>query len=58
MADIFGPKKLSQLLGKFTEWVNNFIEIVLSSMVVEIQAFLCFTFLKKNLKIPNGLPFW
>ena len=36
-------------------WVNNFIKIALSSIVFEIQAFLCFAFLKKNLKIQNLL---
>ena len=32
-------------------WVKNFVEIPLSSMVFEIQAFLCFAILAKNLKI-------
>ena len=34
---------------------QNFVEITLSSTVFEIQAFLCFAFLKK---IQNGRYFW
>ena len=36
-----------------TLWVKNFIEIALCSTVFEIQAFLCFAFLKniRNLKM-------
>ena len=37
---------------------QNFIKIAPSSTVFEIQAFLCFAFLKKNLKIQNGRHFW
>ena len=35
-----------------------FVEIALSSMVFEIQAFLCFAIFAKNLKIQNGCHFW
>ena len=35
--------------------VKNFVEIALSSTAFEIQAFLCFAFLKK---IQNGCYFW
>ena len=38
--------------------IKNFVEIAQSSTVFEIQAFLCFAFLKKNSKIQNGRYFW
>ena len=44
--------------GSLILHVKNLVEIALSSMVFEIQAFLCFAFSKKNLKIPNGRLFW
>ena len=37
---------------------QHFVEIALSSMVFEIQASLCFVFLKKNSKLQNGRQFW
>ena len=36
-------------------WVKNFAEIAPSSTVFQIQALLCFAFLKKNSKWPH---FW
>ena len=39
--------KLGDLLTRITLRVQNFIEIALSSTVFEIQAFLCFAFVKK-----------
>ena len=39
-------------------WVKIFVEIVLSSTVFQIQAFLCYAFWKKNSKIQNGCYFW
>ena len=59
---IFGRKifflKLSQLLSSVTLWVKNFVEITLSSTVFEIQAFFCFSFLKKiqNFKMTATVP--
>ena len=62
MAAVFGGihffGKLGQPLSRCTLWVKNFIEIALSSTVFEIQAFLCFVFLKKDSKIQNGSHFW
>ena len=51
MAAIFGRTKtflkLGHQLTRVSLWVINFVEIALSSTVFEIQAFLCFAFLKK-----------
>ena len=51
MDPIFGGTnffgKLGQLLRKGYPVGQKFIEISLSSMVFEIQGFLCFAFLKK-----------
>ena len=62
MAAIFGEtkffSKLAWLLCRDTLWVKNFVEIVLSSTVFEIQAFLCFAIFAKNSKIQNGRHFW
>ena len=51
MAAIFGGtktfQKLGHLLSRVTLQYKNFIKIALSSTLFEIQAFLCFVFLKK-----------
>ena len=51
MAAIFGGTKfffkLGQLLSRVTLRIKIYVEIALSSTVSEIQAFLCFAFLKK-----------
>ena len=39
-------------------WVKSFVEIALSSMVFEIQAFWCFAIFAKNWKIQNDRHFW
>ena len=46
--------KLGQLLRRDNLWIKKFVEIALSSMVFEIQGFLCFAFLKKKKKIKNS----
>ena len=62
MAAIFGGtkifEKLGQLLSRVSLRIKNFVEIALSSMVFEIQAFLCFAIFVKNSKIQNGRHFW
>ena len=37
--------------------LKNFVKIVLSSTVFEIEAFLCFAIFAKNYKIQNGHQF-
>ena len=52
MAAILGETKIFWKLGKLlrrdTLRVKNFVEIALSSMVFEIQAFLCFPYLENS----------
>ena len=43
------------LICRDTLWVKNFIEITLSSMFFEIQAFLCFAIFAENSKWPPFL---
>ena len=49
--------KLGQVLTRVTLRSKNFVEIALSSMVFEIQAFLCFAFLKKKFENSKWPPF-
>ena len=63
MTPIFGKGKFYlenwiSYSAAVTLWIKNFVEIALSSTVFEIQAFLCFAFLKKkfeNSKWPTFL---
>ena len=62
MAAIFGEGKIFWKLPGVqcsdTLWVENFDEIALSRMVMEIEANLCFAIFGKNSKIQNGGHFW
>ena len=62
MATIFGERKIFWKLPivhlLHTPWVENFDEIALSRTVKEIEANLCFSIFRKNLKIQNGHRFW
>ena len=60
MAAIFGGTIFFLKIGsasRVTLRIKIFVEIALSSMVSEIQAFLCFAIFAKNSKIQNGRHF-
>ena len=61
MAAIFGEGKFLEncrVHSLDTLWVENFDEIALSRMVMEIEANSCIAIFGKNSKIQNGRHFW